>query len=712
MNGETIKLQAYLLYFTFYILIVISFLNFSLACPFMQFIFWLIALVLSAGAGYWVYRADKRRAVPKPWLTATLRGLVVLFTLLLVLIPDIIINKNFTEKPVVLLLQDNSRSIANALGADSTAYRKNAEGLMDRLSAQYKVVTWGFGATTQTDSAFLYRQPATDISAALARAQEFFGLQNLGAVILASDGRFNQGANPNYQQLALHGALYTVALGDSTRQKDLRITRTYANKIVTINSSFEIRADLVAELCNGYNNGVVLKEGNEMLSSVPVTINADKYDRSVSFTVKPAKAGLHHYTLSAPEAVGEKNVANNRRDIFVEVVDEKKKILIVSASPHPDINAIKDALSGLESYNVTVSTADNIPATLSAYNVIILHGLPSQRTRLTEQLIAARKPIWFILAGQTDVQAMNALQPLTHTTIAPAIPHDMTAVFNPSFNAFTIPQHIQSVTDKMPPLLAATGNILAAPGANILYTQRTPAGVMPAWVLQHGTVPTAILAGEGIWRWRLYEFKNFNDHSVVDECIRQTVAFLAANNNEKPFSVVLPKYVWSDQEPISMSAYLLNANNEQVNTADVQLTVTDSAGRKQNFSFEHSGNTYNLNIGIWAGGTYTYSARTTYNNKELSSNGTIIVESMPLELMESGADYPLLYNLAKKYNGGFVTAGNIAALYDSITHNEKVKPVIQTNTETVPLVDRKWYFFIILVVAAAEWLLRKYWLAQ
>jgi hypothetical protein len=230
--------------------------------------------------------------------------------------------------------------------------------------------------------------------------------------------------------------------------------------------------------------------------------------------------------------------------------------------------------------------------------------------------------------------------------------------------------------------------------------------------LQQGAVPTAILGGENIWRWRLYEYKNYNDHDVIDECIRQTVAFLAANNNEKPFSVSLPKYVWSDQEPISINATLLNTNKEQVNTPDVLLTITDSAGKKQDFSFERSGSAYSLNIGIWAGGTYTYSAKTVFNDVPYTAAGSFVVESIPLELMESTADYPLLYSLAKKYNGGFVTAPNISALYDSITRNEHVKPLIQTTTETVPLVDRKWYFFIILLIGVSEWLLRKYWLAQ
>jgi hypothetical protein len=54
----------------------------------------------------------------------------------------------------------------------------------------------------------------------------------------------------------------------------------------------------------------------------------------------------------------------------------------------------------------------------------------------------------------------------------------------------------------------------------------------------------------------------------------------------------------------------------------------------------------------------------------------------------------------------------MANVYDSITANENIKPVIETNIETVPLIDRKWFFFLVLLFAVAEWLLRKYWLAQ
>jgi len=677
----------------------------------MHFLLWAIAILLSAAAGYWVYRADVRRAVPYPWLTALLRGLVILFALLLLLAPALTITRNETEKPVVLYLQDNSRSVAVALGKDSAAYRKNAQNLLDKLSEKYKVVTWGFGSTVQTDSQFLYRQNATDIAAALARAQEFYGLQNLGTIVLATDGRFNQGINPLYQSLSLHNSIYTVALGDSTIQKDLRITQLYANNVVSLNSQFEIRADIVAALCNGYSNSVQLQEAGNTIATVPLNISADRYDRSVSFTVKADKVGMHHYSISVPVANGEKNNTNNRRDIFVEVTEEKRNILLASAAPDPDVNAIKEALAGMDNYKITSVSGDNLPASLDNYQVIILHGMPAQNTSVIRQLQSVKKPVWFILSNRSNENVLSQLHSLEDVEMNAAPPRDVLPVYNTAFSLFLLPPGMQAVFDKMPPLSVPLGYIQTPPNASVLFSQRGGNGA-PLWFLKQGSTPVAFTAGEGIWRWRVYEYRNFNNHNVIDECIRQTISFLSANANERPFQVSMPKHVWSDQEAVTLNAYLLNANNEQVNTPDVQLTVADSAGRKQNFTFERSGNAYRINIGIWAGGSYTYSAHCNNNGKEYTSSGSFVVESVPLELMETGADYPLLYGIAKKYKGALVPAANVTALYDSITHNDSIKPVIETNVETVPLVDWKWYFFLLLAFATAEWLLRKYWLAQ
>jgi hypothetical protein len=680
----------------------------------MQWIYWLLAIIIALGAAFLVYRADRKRAVPYPWLTSALRGLVVFLTLILILAPALLVTHNNIEKPTVVLLQDDSRSVGICLGKDTLAYRQHTEELISKLSDKYKVVQFGFGGEARQDSLFKYQQPITDIASALSRVQEYYGMQNLGAIILASDGRINQGVNPLYQQLSLNCPLYTVAIGDSTVQKDIKLTQVYANKTVNLNAAFEIRADVVAELCNGYSNNVELHEGSQVLATAAVSVLANRYSKAVSFSVKAATAGLHHYVLTLPQADGEKNIDNNRKDIFVEVTEEKKNILIISAAPHPDVNAIKEALSGITAYNITTAGIDNIPADLSVYNVLILHSVPSNRMDISPKLLAARKPMWLIPGMQASLPMLNNLRDQTMVSFVPFTPYDAVPVFNTTFTTFTLPRQVQTVADKLPPLSMITGAVNLQPGAAVLFNYKNPANgqLSPMWALQQGNVPVAVLAGEGIWRWRVYEFKNFGDHSVVDECIRQTVTFLAAGNNEKPFSVAMPKYVWRDQEPIFLKAYLLNANKEQINTPDAAITITDSAGNKKDFTLERSGNSYSLNLGIWSGGTYTYVAKTTYATKAYTAAGSFAVETIPVELMEQGADYQLLFGLAHKYSGTFFTTANMGGVYDSISRNANIKPLIREDKVSVPLIDRKWLFFLILLIVSTEWLLRKYWMAQ
>ena len=677
----------------------------------MQLVYWIIAILFSLAIGYWVYRADMRRTVPYPWLTAALRTLVIFLTCLLLLAPLLTINKNETQKPVILFLQDNSQSVSLALKKDTASYKKNAQQLLDKLENDYRVIKWGFGNNIQRDTLFRYTQQATDISGALSQAIEFYNQQNLGAVILATDGRYNQGINPQFQDLPFQGNIYAAAIGDSTVQKDIRITNIYANKTVALNNQFEIRADIVAQQCKDYSNTIHLSEANGgTVANASVHISSDKFDRAVSFTLKADRAGLHHYIITVPPAEGEQNVVNNRKDVFVEVVNEKKNVLIAANAPHPDINAIREALSGLEEYNVTVRTGDQLPSSFSEYQVIILHSLPSQNN-LVQQLAASKKALWLIMGANSNHAAFNNYQELAKLNVNPFNLQNQFAVYNSSFTAFTMPANINAVMDKMPPLAVPAGTIQADPNALILFSSRENKA-MPLWMLQQGSTPTALLMGEGLWRWRLFEYKNFNTHYVIDEAIRQTVSFLSTNINDKPFRVELPKYVWSDQESIFLNAYLLNANNEQVNTPDANFTLIDSAGKKQNYSFERTGNAYKLNIGSRAAGSYSYTATVNYNGKTYNTSGSFMVQSMPLEMMETGADYPLLHSIAHKYNGAVVPAANIATLYDSIKNNKSIKPVIQNTTETIPLVDWKWYFFLILLFAVAEWLLRKYWLAQ
>lgn len=673
----------------------------------MTFLYWLLCLLIGLLPAYLVFRKDRKKNIPVKWLPALLRFFICFLTAALLLAPAFPSTKTEEEKPLLLWLQDNSTSIKTALGKDSIDYRKKTNALWDKWKDDYTLVTIGFGAGLSRDSVFKYDQRSTNIAQALQAATEQYQDQNIGAVILSSDGIYNEGLDPLYAPLGNAIPVYTIGLGDSTQPKDLSVTRVYANKVIALNSSFEIIVDIRADKLPGHQaNLAVLHNGNS-IQTTPVRIDKDRYAASFRFETKADAKGFQKYAVVLPQAEGEQNLSNNRMDFFVEVVDEQTKVLLIAASPHPDIAAIKEALENVPQYQTEVHFGNDLPANLNQYALIIAHQVPSV-TGAT--LAASNIPTWFILGKQSNLNAFNQQQTLLKVA-GGGNANDVLPLLNPGFSYFTIPANVREVLAKMPPLQAPYGTYTPSAEAQVLLQQQigNVATAYPLWLIRNGSSPQAVLCGEGIWRWRLYEYKNTKKHEVVDELIRQTVSLLSVKKDARPFRVFMDKYIFSDNEPVNIYAELRNDNGELINTPQAALVLTDSTGKKLNYNFEKNGNSYRLNIGLLSPGNYTFKGNTANNGKTFSAEGSFIVESVPLEQLRTNADYNMMYTLARQSGGSFFTLANLEALTDSLKNSASVKPVIHTDKTYTQLIDTKWLFLIILLLASSEWLLRKYW---
>lgn len=670
-----------------------------------MFLLWILAIATSLAVGYFTYRADVNRAAPLPWLTAALRTLLVFGVWLLIISPGITTRRTETRKPVIVLLQDESESIAGALGRDTATYRQIFEELKQRLSGKYLVVQRGFGTAVQSDSFYNYRQPATDIAAALQNVTNFFGAQNLGAVLLATDGRFNQGQHPLFAALPLTAPLYTIALGDTSIPRDVRVTAVYANQSVSLNSQFEIRADVVGQQVKGYNGEITLSENGRIIArqQVATPASGDRFDATAAFSVMADRPGFHRYVVSATVMDGEQNTRNNSRVVLVEVVEKETRILLAAAAPHPDISAIEAALKGAGRFKLSINYGQRLPD-VSACDLLILHNLPTA----PGQLASFNKPIWLIAGNGTNATALSGIS-LPASQVSPAPPHDVFAAANSGFSLFSLPRQTAAVLDKLPPLSTATGAATLQGGAQSLFNQR--GGNQPLWAFYQNRPSSAVTLGEGLWRWRLYEYRFFQNHQVVDECIRQTVSFLAHDPNIKPWRVSLSKTAWNSGEPIILNGNLTNAAGQGVNTPDAAVIITDSAGKATKYHFDKEGNAYRLNLGIQPPGVYQYRATVNYEGKSYTEAGSFSVGIYSLEQSESNADFPLLYSLAQQYGGSAVTYRQAGSLYDTLAR-KNIQPVVDYYEEKAPLIDWKFYFLFILIIAVTEWLLRKYWLAQ
>src|SRR5262245_22104690 len=135
---------------------------------------WYTLLCIAVGAGYALALYFKEISIPAGhrWMKRSLaaaRGVVVALLTFLLLTPLIKTFSREVEKPLVVLAQDNSESIA--AGRDSSevraGYTKDFLRLADRLRSAYevKIVSWGDAVRETGD--FSFGEKVTDFSGML-----------------------------------------------------------------------------------------------------------------------------------------------------------------------------------------------------------------------------------------------------------------------------------------------------------------------------------------------------------------------------------------------------------------------------------------------------------------------------------------------------------------------------------------------------------------
>ncbi|MFM8489766.1 MAG: hypothetical protein ACKOCH_25805, partial [Bacteroidota bacterium] len=154
--------------------------------------FLIFCVLLGAGcAALLYYRDNTFREQPRmvPVIMAILRFLAVTLLAILLLSPLLKSLLVETKKPVVVLAQDVSESVATDLnGAALEAYKQQWQALKEGLSTDYEVHELAFGDEVREQSDFQFGDKVTNISELLRGIYDLYGGQNLGAVVVASDG--------------------------------------------------------------------------------------------------------------------------------------------------------------------------------------------------------------------------------------------------------------------------------------------------------------------------------------------------------------------------------------------------------------------------------------------------------------------------------------------------------------------------------------------
>ncbi len=650
-----------------------------------------------------------------------LRFLSVFFISVLLLSPLIKSKWTETEKPVILFLNDNSSSIKiKQKSDDSSALAQQFSKLKSELGNDYDLKEYTFGAALHEGDKIDYKENATNISDALTDLYNQYSNQNVGAVILSTDGIFNQGSNPIYSHGDWMVPFYTVALGDTSFQKDVFIGKTYYNKTCYLHDETQVKVDLGANFLSGQNVDVQvnLLNGNEKKQVYAHTYNCNgnHFSTSFEFIVNAEKTGILHYQIKASEIKGEITFSNNTQDIYVEVLDSRQKVLIVANSPHPDLAALKSIIENNNNYDCQIKMVEEFSNNdLNGLNLLILHQLPSNKSvgqNIAKAATDKHLPIVFVLGTSSNLNGFNQQQNLLSITGSAENTNEAVASLNKDFNSFTLDEKTTEALKGFPPLYSPFGDYKTAGFANVLAYQKIGSAATHYPLIAMGEMngnKTAVIAGEGLWRWRLYDFMQHQNNDATKEILQKLVQFMVVKNDKRNFKATPAKTLFNENEAVSFEAYLYNDNYELVNSTDVMMNITDEKGKNFSFTFNKTEKAYSLNCGGLPIGNYSFVAKTNFNGKEQKSSGMFSVVPLQLEGLNTIANHQMLATLSKKTGGQMVYPSQAASIADFIKKAETIKPVIYTNYRTTTLLNWKWLFFIILALLTAEWFLRKYW---
>ncbi len=207
--------------------------------------------------------------------------------------------------------------------------------LVNQLGKSYAVKTFSFGDKISEQLDFNYRDKQTDFSQLMNELTVRFSNRNLGAVIIASDGLYNKGGSPINVLSDLKIPFYTIALGDTTVKKDLILTKVNHNKVAFLGNTFPVEIVLDARQCAGEKARLSIQKDTSEIFSKSIEISGNRYHGSIPVFLEARAKGIQHYRVQLSKLNGEINFINNSIDIFIEVQENRQKVLILADAPHP-----------------------------------------------------------------------------------------------------------------------------------------------------------------------------------------------------------------------------------------------------------------------------------------------------------------------------------------------------------------------------------------
>ncbi len=721
-----------------------------------------VLLLVSAGLGYLLWR---RRGQLAPGLFGLRPAAVWLFqvstaALLLLLLwhPAISVATLRPQQNVVAVLMDDSRSMSIPDAGGTRVARARATldaGLLADLQKKFQVRLYSMGQVlerVEKSDQVSGVAPVTRINDALKQVASEAASLPIGAVVLMSDGAENSGgidretiAEIRRYRIPVH----TVGVGRTAPERDIEITDAVVPARTLADSRISAQVTLRQY---GYQNRKVklaIADGAKTLASQEVTLKGNGEPQTESILFNAGIAGARTLSITVDKLDGEENQNNNSVMRLVNVEAMKPRVLYVEGDPRWELKFVRRAVEddrSLQLVSMLRTTQNKIyrqgldpndpkeleqgfPPTaeeLFRYQGLIIGDVeasyftPAQQ-ELIRQFVDKRGGGLLFMGGRDALSdggyASSPLADLVpvrlpdrkgtfHRDPARAV---LTAAGKDSLITRLIenPERNAERWNKMP-LLADYQEVGEPKPAALVLAESEAAGRgrFPLLVTQnYGLGRTALFATGGSWKWKMLQEHTDTTHQTFWQ---QFLRYLAADS-ARAVSLTTPRQVLSDEKRVTFRAQARDKAFNPVADARLEAHVMGPDNLSANLELTPSQTEPGQYEGEYTAdkpGSYLVELAATRGNEMIGHDVlTFRREDGVAENFHTEQNRELLQRLSEETGGQYHTPENAAKLKDEVSYSEAGI----TTREMRDLWDMPAVFFLLIVLRAGEWLVRRRW---
>ena len=692
-----------------------------------------------------------QRKVLSLYQLASIGGLQALMIALILFVlwqPALVTERLAGGENAVAVLLDSSASMALIENGETRMDQAQAllskEGL-EELADIYDILPYAFaGEVTELNAFAELPNPgdASNIGSSIVQTLREASNTSLGALILVSDGADNSGnidAATLSEIVSYAVPIHTVGIGREAIPEDLELTSIQLPQSALPGTTLSAGVSIIHD--QGGMTRIKVYNGDELISTEEIELNANQNMTTAFIDVEVSEPGELDLRFTLDPVNGERNLANNSRAQVVDVPDGNYRILYIEGEPRWEYKFMQRALD--EDPSVQLSTllrvtpnkfyrqgiddpdqlAEGFPlerSELFAYDALIIGSVElaefnEEQQQMIHDFVSERGGSLMMLAGLNGLGLGGWSESVVSEVLPVRLAADDAAFVRQQAKVIPTPSGLASpillLSDNPAenlerwnelPNIADYQNLGSLrPAATTLLEIDVNGELQPLLVTQpYGKGQSYIMATGGTWRWQMSMPLEDMSHETF---WRQLARGLVVNS---PLPFELSTNI--ENEEIRVRAQVRDPDAEENQGLAVSAVVSSEYGPAMTLELLPSSNqpgVYEASFNPADTGLFSIEAISRVGNTPVSSVRSAIRYEQNQEAFAIRQNRDLLENLAAVTGGQYWQAQNWDELPEAISYSTAGI----TEQDIRYLWDAPIIFILLILLKAAEWLLRRRW---